>query len=107
MGQPLVAEKDSPADKQQENTEQGCSSQSTLHQIWIHASYQVRCINNSVENIWKLKINFSVFYELRVFMKSLDLFLKGSGKTPLTEKISKNVEDIAQLLCKCKVELVQ
>lgn len=107
MGQPLVAEKDSPADKQQENTEQGCSSQSTLHQIWIHASYQVRCINNSVENIWKLKINFSVFYELRVFMKSLDLFLKGSGKTPLTEKISKNVEDIAQLLCECKVELVQ
>lgn len=55
MGQPLVAEKDSPADKQQENTEQGCSSQSTLHRIWIHASYQVRCINNSVENIWKPK----------------------------------------------------
>lgn len=55
MGQPLVAEKDSPADKQQENTEQGCSSQSTLHRIWIHVSYQVRCINNSVENIWKPK----------------------------------------------------
>ena len=53
------------------------------------------------------KINFSVFYDLRVFMKSLDLFLKGSGKTPLTEKISKNVEDVAQLLCECKVELVQ
>ena len=32
---------------------------------------------------------------------------KGRRKTPLTEKVSKNVEDIAQLLCECKVELVQ
>ena len=48
------------------------------------------------------KINFSVFYDLRVFMKSLDLFVKGSRKTPLTEKISKKVEDIAQLLLKFK-----
>lgn len=38
----------------------------TVCQIWIHASYQARYINISIENIWKLKITYRLLYDLSV-----------------------------------------